>query len=282
MKKAFSLIELSIVILIIGILVAGVTQSSRLINQFKIQTAQKMTESSPVSSIKDLILWYETSLEKSIAEAEAVDATEVATWNDINPQRSAKLNATQGTTGLKPLYTERLINGLAGLRFDGTDDFLAFDGTGLGGRDITVFAVGQRRSGGAFNYLVSGEGSVNGTILNFGFRNSTAIWLQDNGVTNIAYTIPAYSSPIPTIMGGVMSATQGRKMWVNSLSPVTVDAAQTTVLINYPLARIGRFSTANYAAVDVCEIIIFDRALKSSEVSDIMTYLGKKYNIKVS
>ncbi len=36
LKKAFSLIELSIVILIIGILVAGVTQSSRLVLAMKL------------------------------------------------------------------------------------------------------------------------------------------------------------------------------------------------------------------------------------------------------
>ncbi|MFM7621329.1 MAG: prepilin-type N-terminal cleavage/methylation domain-containing protein [Alphaproteobacteria bacterium] len=41
--KAFSLIELSIVILIIGILVAGVTQSSRLIRQMKLLSAQSIT-----------------------------------------------------------------------------------------------------------------------------------------------------------------------------------------------------------------------------------------------
>lgn len=53
-NKAFSLIELSIVILIIGILVAGVTQSSRLINQIKLSLAQSITRSSDVNSIDNL------------------------------------------------------------------------------------------------------------------------------------------------------------------------------------------------------------------------------------
>ena len=56
--KAFSLIELSVVILIIGILVAGVTSSSRSVKRMKILTAQNLTTSAPVSSIKDLIFWY--------------------------------------------------------------------------------------------------------------------------------------------------------------------------------------------------------------------------------
>ena len=65
-KKAFSPIELSIVILIIGILIAGVTQSSRLIRQAKLKTAQTLTSG----------------------------ADGVTTWYDINPQSSSKNNAT--------------------------------------------------------------------------------------------------------------------------------------------------------------------------------------------
>ncbi|MFM7620926.1 MAG: hypothetical protein ACKO47_04900 [Alphaproteobacteria bacterium] len=56
--KAFPLIELPIVILIIGILVAGVTSSSRLIKRMKITVAQNLTQSSPIPSIKDLAVWY--------------------------------------------------------------------------------------------------------------------------------------------------------------------------------------------------------------------------------
>jgi prepilin-type N-terminal cleavage/methylation domain-containing protein len=41
--KAFSLIELSIVILIIGIVVAGVTQSSRLVRQMRLASVKSMT-----------------------------------------------------------------------------------------------------------------------------------------------------------------------------------------------------------------------------------------------
>ena len=72
-KQAFSLIELSIVILIIGILVAGVTQSSRLVNQFRINSLRQLVVNSPVNSIKDLSLWLETTQTESFIESEAVD-----------------------------------------------------------------------------------------------------------------------------------------------------------------------------------------------------------------
>jgi len=83
--KAFSLIELSIVILIIGILVAGVTQSSRLLKQFRLITARNITTSSPVSTIKDLVFWIEPTLETSFDPNEAQQDYQLTRWNDINP-----------------------------------------------------------------------------------------------------------------------------------------------------------------------------------------------------
>ena len=87
-NKAFSLIELSIVILIIGILVAGVTSSSRLITRMKLITAQNLTRNSPISSIKDLSVWWETSLDESFDNAEESDDSLISGWLDINPQSS--------------------------------------------------------------------------------------------------------------------------------------------------------------------------------------------------
>jgi len=53
--KAFSLIELSIVILVIGVLIAGVSQGGKMITKFRISAAASLTNSSPVHSIKNLV-----------------------------------------------------------------------------------------------------------------------------------------------------------------------------------------------------------------------------------
>ena len=91
MKKkysAFSLIELSIVILIIGVLIAGVTQASRLVRQSKLTTARTLTQSSAVNSIKGLLLWLEPTMDNSFKSSETTDANPITTWYDINPQVS--------------------------------------------------------------------------------------------------------------------------------------------------------------------------------------------------
>jgi prepilin-type N-terminal cleavage/methylation domain-containing protein len=108
--KAFSLIELSIVILIIGILVAGVTQSSRLLKQMRLATIKNLTLNSPVSSIKDLAVWLESAMDQSFIDSEENTGSTISVWNDINPQASTKYNAVSQSTAESPTY---LADGLA-------------------------------------------------------------------------------------------------------------------------------------------------------------------------
>ena len=64
-KKAFSLVELSMVILIIGILIAGVSQGIDLYQDMRLATARSLTQNSRVNRIEDLTMWFEATSEKS-------------------------------------------------------------------------------------------------------------------------------------------------------------------------------------------------------------------------
>jgi prepilin-type N-terminal cleavage/methylation domain-containing protein len=294
MKKnsAFSLIELSIVILIIGILIAGVTQSSRLVKQFRIRTAQTMTQSSPVAGIKDLLLWYETSSDASFLSTEAQDNTAISAWNDISPQSAFKNNATQGTTANKPLYIENAFNGaLPAIRFDGTNDFMLFDGSALIGSNYTIFVVEQIRASvnPGINPFISGTGTVTDANLHLGYRANTSI-TQAHFLDDMDYTTTGYNgtpiSKIHTFWFSTSAVTGGKKYWFNggTNTPDQANAAQTTALINYTAASLGQHigGTTNYLNGDLAEIIIFTRALKNEERQAVETYLSKKYNIALS
>lgn len=76
--KAFSLLEVSAVILIIGILIAGVVTANSLIDKSRLASAKTLTTSSPVNGVKDLALWLETSVDSSFDEAD------VGNGNTIN------------------------------------------------------------------------------------------------------------------------------------------------------------------------------------------------------
>ena len=84
--RAFSYVEMSVVIIIVGIMISGVTSGIRLYEESKLKGARTLTENSVVNSMEGLVLWYETSLKKSFSKADAVDQRRVSQWNDINPQ----------------------------------------------------------------------------------------------------------------------------------------------------------------------------------------------------
>ena len=127
-NKAFSLVELSVVILIIGILVAGVTQSGRLIRQIKLSTARSVTASSDVASIRDITAWFEASTEGVFTDisdnTDIEDKAEIKVWRDTNPQKSKgdKPDLTNGTSNAKPKYVSSGINGIPSVYFDGGAD----------------------------------------------------------------------------------------------------------------------------------------------------------------
>lgn len=136
-KHAFSLIELSIVILIIGILVAGVTQSSRLVKRMRIAFASHLTTNSDVNLINDLTMWLESVQDFAFATGTNAsfdfnsnvyndvdrpsDQDRIGRWNDESMRNSSsKKSAIQNNLALQPKYVENGINNLPALYFDGS------------------------------------------------------------------------------------------------------------------------------------------------------------------
>jgi prepilin-type N-terminal cleavage/methylation domain-containing protein len=93
LKKAFSLIELSVVVLIIGILIAGITQSSRLVRAMKLNTARSLTRSSDVNSIRNLTAWFDATAEGVLSSS---CTTGSASTDLASTARSFNTNTTNG------------------------------------------------------------------------------------------------------------------------------------------------------------------------------------------
>ncbi len=284
-QKAFSLIELSIVILIIGILIAGVTQSSVLIKKARLSNARTITQNSPITSIKNLTMWLETTLEKSFDKTQLESNDTIETWKDINPQSITKYNATQSSVGNRPDYLEDVINHLPVLRFNGSSDNMFFDGNILVNSNYTIFIVGQRRSANSSHSpLIGGSSTSDYQNLHISYRNNTSFTMAHYGAgTNLDVAVSAYSSPTPTIFSLLFSQSDGKKIWLNSGSSPDAsssDASQKIALSGYPNSKIGQYFT-NYFNGDIAEIIIFNRSLKDEERNSVESYLSKKYNINL-
>jgi len=143
-KTGFSLVEISIVLLVIGILISGILIGQDLVLDAKIKSAQNLTITSPVNKIPDLTLWLDVNAEKSLITTENANRClekyvdyqdllgneKICAWQDINTQKNVStdlskkiilsINTSHNLTEM-PTYITDGIGGLPSLYFDGND-----------------------------------------------------------------------------------------------------------------------------------------------------------------
>ena len=285
MKRAFSLIELSIVILIIGILIAGVTQGSRLVKQFRLSNARSVTQSAPVSSIKGLMLWLEATSTASFIESETEDAAQLTAWYDINPQSPIKNHATRGTASANVLYEDDAINSLPAVYFSGT----ASTNSNLAGTVINTI-------NNAFSLFLVVKNTETATgNWRAAFRNGAAGgWAYQKDGQNpskrdfvFPTVVDCYSSSNISTNSEVISMTYdgtNLDLLVNGTDegPSTTTGTAVAPTTQYTVGNGGITAGTSPWMGYIAEVIVFDRALKIEERDSIETYLGKKWGIVVN
>lgn len=297
--SAFSLVELSIVILIIGILIAGVAQGTSLFYKTKLQMARALTSSSTVHGIKGLALWLETTSEQSFTPDQSVDEAQLYRWVSIannishpnyNAIKTANSSVTYDATGP--------INFLPAVYFNGTNAtnsffniststssanntfvptpncnftfFLVYRSEVLDQNNKYVFYNGTLPNNNGFGF---GYFSSNFRRMVFTTINTPVLGSAMTHLTNEIISFVYRSSQV-----GSLVSWQPYEYTVNGVSQ------SSTISCNDPdngaLAYIGfgRNATTPWSG-HIYEVIIFDRSLTNEEISSIRQYLGQKYQM---
>ena len=291
-KLAFSLIELSVVILIIGVLVVGITQGTKILNSARLSSAKSLTQGSPVSTIDNLVMWLETTSDKSFDASEKVDTVFGATgtitsWNDISLQATSPNNATQNSINNKPRYIANGINGLPVVNFDGAlnpnGDYLNWNGTSLANSNYTIFVVEQRRSSAGNNYFIGGINTGQNQELHLGYRTNTLFTFAQYS-NDYDMPISGYTSPIAKIHSFTFNSAIGKNYYLNGQIPSGGTCITTnckTGLSSYLSASTGLRDPGNgYFNGDIGEIIVFNKFLNNTERTSVEDYLKTKWRIK--
>ena len=297
-SKAFSLIELSIVILIIGILVAGVTSSSRLIRAMKLVSAKQLTQSSPVTSIQDLLAWFEPTKDGVFGAGVSGNYTQVdtpddgqriATWNDGNPRlvSGSQIVATQSSLNNQPLYVNNGINGLPSLNFV-DDDFLQYpDNIGLN-TGATVFVVFRANDLMIDRQIFVGGGvdlgGQGGKCVALAHLNNAG-WYGSWNITNsLSYNTSTQMICRWIYRNGIlqsfMNGSPGTSFNVG-IMPLSRISSPQDFTIDYIASQYVQTTSWNFHAL-ISEIVVYGRGLKDDEITDIERYLAKKWGVKLT
>jgi hypothetical protein len=298
-RLAFSLIELSVVILVIGILVIGITKGSRIIRESKLQTAAALTRSSPIVATSGLVAWFDASdsstLNKNAVASVTVnnygniaDSDLISVWLDKNPQSVSKIQTTAPSDPRRPIYVENGIGGLPSLSFSGTDtsgSYLASSTAPIGESDktYTLFAVWQSDVANKRGYIVSQNPTATTT------SRHASIYVVSDGTYGFIgqsndYSAAAYQekkSYVSAIRVNNELASNNIAIYTNGVVNTGSSASPSTLNIGANNFSIGGISSATIRYFDglISEVIVFNRNLKDSEIRAINSYLSQKYNI---
>lgn len=239
-KKAFSMIELSIVILVVGIIIAAITHGSRMIDASRLASARLLTGTSPVNEISDLALWLDATAERSFDLADQVDEVAIDNWYDMNPQLTSKINFTQSSGILQPTYEANGINNMPSVQFDGSDDYMTLAASKVLGDvtasdQITIFTVQKHTVTNQANSFFIYKSSNNAVRVSSHFPFSGSSLMFDFGTCCTAgvgrLQISAYASSYTNRVNIVMWRVKAAVATIRVNGVQTVNSALTSTLV---------------------------------------------------
>jgi Concanavalin A-like lectin/glucanases superfamily len=284
-NTAFSLIEISIVILLIGLIVAGIAQAGRLIAESTITSARAQTKGSPVIQSEDMVLWLETTMEDSFLPAESEDGVVITKWLDINPISGKKALDATATAG--PTYTAKALNGLPALNFNGTTNYMTLPDGSLPYKNdpYTIFLVSKITAGATGGVIIGSGLSPNNNW--FRYENAAGAFGVNGGTgggTISGIPTAANSFRVITVSyDGTTSTSTTNKIYVNTVAQtVSVIAGIRNTSATPVTIGSDTSTTTGFLNGMIAEIIVYRRALEDSERVAIERYLSKKWKIRAN
>jgi hypothetical protein len=209
----------------------------------------------------------------------------VSIWNDISGNGN---DAEQSVSASQPTFTTGEINGLPAVVFDGTNDFMPFDGNQIANSDYTVIFVGKRRTNNGFRIFMGGTTSSSNRNLHLYWANSSQFRahhygndLQTNMLSNaLSYsggTDPDEYGAFATLLASSESSDHRRNYQNNVFLGSRSNATQ---LSDYNGSAIGRYTTG-YHDVNASEVIFYSTALNDAQLQIVYQYLEIKYGINI-
>jgi hypothetical protein len=191
----------------------------------------------------------------------ATDGVAVATWQD---QGRLAANATQATSGSRPLLRTNVLNGKPVLRFDGVDDRLAASFTALA-QPNTIFVVGSYASS-ANAYFV--DGTASGTR-NAVFTQPLQIFAGLAQITSGVFS-PFAAAAVTAVFNGSASALYKNGVSVAAGNPGTNGLGGISIGSRW-------IGTDGFLPGDIAEILVYAGAMGSDDRATIEKYLSAKY-----
>jgi prepilin-type N-terminal cleavage/methylation domain-containing protein len=299
-KKAFSLTEISIVITIIGIIIAGIIGSNFVIKKFSIDIASKRPKTAEsviitfTPQLKDnLILWLDAANKNSFSQ-DIIDQDQISYWKSVN-FLDTTYKITQNNQTNMPTYHEYGINNLPAIYFDGNDFLLK---NNLNSQltknksEITIFTVLTLEGYSAYIYDLYNPSTniLFSSQINNNYSSTSSNIKLSYGSTNDASNSSNHESLFdkdkflkPQIIT-MIRRNDISQILVNNSNFGNNSSSNNSNLPNNVVADFYLGSKNNSSLFFngyIAELIIFNKGLSDDQITHINKYLSKKWQIKL-
>jgi prepilin-type N-terminal cleavage/methylation domain-containing protein len=283
-KSAFTLLELVVVMMLIGIIVGGIMQGSSLVTSSRLASARSLTSKAPISNISGLIAWFESSHKNSFLGNQSFDSANISEWRDISPSSILnQKNKLTKTANINTTYAIASINKIPAVNFKNNDK-ISLNNFYQGSLNRATICVVFRP-----NFSPTTTASV----LIDSYFNQDSFYL---GIKSNAVNLNAGTDANTASVTNPASFSNGRDYVVCAI----FNGAQSSAYVNNALSLAGGgYISAGTNAMNgltigsdrggslafngsIAEVIIYNRPLKLQERRDVMIYLAKKYRINIT
>lgn len=286
-KNGFSLVEISIVLLIIGILISGISTGIDLYQDFKLATAKSLTQNSRVGRINGLVLWFESSQKSSFEPNNIANGTAITKWKNIAPNLNsndrARFDAVKTSISVSgPIYRENVINSLPGLEFVYAENRCmqvasGFDGDGKNSSIFLVFETSNNWTN-SLDYRMISRWPNGGAF--YEIRNTNTPFSNNAGYETFSYNSQALS-PVKNKLYSfnlIIDRSSNIKFYLNKKSFGAIANSWTgTHLASGLYVGCKGGNDALFPDASYLELIVYDRALSDNERIDVENYLTQKW-----
>ena len=287
-RKAFTLVEIAVVIIVIGVLIAGISQAMEMFAEASLKSSRNLSKSSRIGRVDDLTIWLDAASEKAF-DNEKGDASAVSIWKDANPKSNLAISSTSSSASLYPSYSLSAINSLPAVSFKKTSSSV--------GNCVTVPSESFVNSSEDFTlYLIYNPKSLddgiiieknNASATTFPFSLELSSGYYKFSVKNSTETISVTSPKQPKIKTPNLirlSRIKGSQIEIviDGVSTTQADTLTSSTLNNAELAigcRNGA-TPANFVSGDIGETAFYNRNINVKEKAEIEEYLYKKWKMK--
>ncbi len=266
------------------------TYAEELTGQFSVTVTDSGGANSISASTADLSvtsgsnLWLRADAGVTTNESGLVTA-----WADQSGQGH---DATQSNSSQEAQIIASAINGHAALAFNGFSDFYSLAGQVLTSQQFTIFAVANDTGGSSSSpsqrEILSNWTSGNGTQSVFfgtatGTPGTRSARLSDDFGGSSGQGVGVLANPAtPFVFTGINSASdtviyQNGNVIADKGSPLATRSLTT----NYVIGQQGSLNSEFWAG-DIAEILVYNRALSTTERQSVQNYLMNKYVSTVS